>query len=155
MRVSKSFEFDAAHRLHILGPEEKCHNIHGHRYKLTLEIDAQVSFPKGMVVDFNDLSKIKAKIDEEFDHSLLIAEKDTQLLEVAQSLDTKNKVMPIVATTTEEMASFFCGWVEKILKENHRSWFGNLGYVNYRVKLQESESTMALTRWITSYFMEA
>lgn len=66
--------FDAAHFLH--GYNGKCSNIHGHRWRVVVEIfsdklsdDKQT---RGMVVDFDTLKEdIKQEVDY-FDHSLII-----------------------------------------------------------------------------------
>ncbi len=68
--------FDAAHFLH--GYNGKCSNIHGHRWRVVVEIfsdklsdDKQT---RGMVVDFDTLKEdIKQEVDY-FDHSLIIEE---------------------------------------------------------------------------------
>lgn len=66
--------FDAAHFLH--GYNGKCSNIHGHRWRVVVEIfsdklsdDKQT---RGMLVDFDTLKEdIKQEVDY-FDHSLII-----------------------------------------------------------------------------------
>lgn len=68
--------FDATHFLH--GYNGKCSNIHGHRWRVVVEIfsdklsdDKQT---RGMVVDFDTLKEdIKQEVDY-FDHSLIIEE---------------------------------------------------------------------------------
>lgn len=68
--------FDAAHFLR--GYNGKCSNIHGHRWRVVVEIfsdklsdDKQT---RGMVVDFDTLKEdIKQEVDY-FDHSLIIEE---------------------------------------------------------------------------------
>ena len=72
--LTTSHSFDAAHFLY--GYEGKCSNIHGHRWKVVLEVcteelseDAQT---RGMYVDFSDLkSDLKEKVNE-LDHCLII-----------------------------------------------------------------------------------
>jgi len=72
--VCKTFEFDAAHFLpHYNG---NCRNLHGHRYKIEIEISGtrlQTEGPqRGMLLDFADLGVVvKDKIVNVYDHSLL------------------------------------------------------------------------------------
>ena len=81
--VTKIFEFEAAHRLpHHKG---KCCNLHGHTYKLEVEVAARVvdfyafNDPRemggkvtGMVMDFGDLKKIvKEEVIDKLDHKML------------------------------------------------------------------------------------
>lgn len=71
MIIGKQFEFEAAHSL----PKEpiygECSNIHGHSYKLTIEISGEVT-EQGWVANFKELKQIvKREIIEEFDHKNL------------------------------------------------------------------------------------
>ena len=65
--------FDAAHFLKDY--QGKCKNIHGHRWKVIVEIkreDLEKSGPKrGMVVDFADLKQELKDICDKLDHSLI------------------------------------------------------------------------------------
>ena len=73
LKVCKRFEFQSAHFLpHYEGD---CHNLHGHSYKLDVEV---IGTPltdgthKGMLIDFKDLKKIvEEKVIKDLDHSLL------------------------------------------------------------------------------------
>ena len=66
--------FDSAHFL--AGYEGKCANIHGHRWRIEIEVQAEELVASGqldgMVVDFGDLKKdLKAAADH-LDHALII-----------------------------------------------------------------------------------
>ncbi|MGE5673632.1 MAG: 6-carboxytetrahydropterin synthase QueD [Mycobacterium leprae] len=61
LEVTRIFAFDAAHN--IENYEGKCHNLHGHRYKLELTVRG-VPDQRGIVVDFGDL---KALYREEYE----------------------------------------------------------------------------------------
>jgi len=71
MIIAKTFEFEAAHKL----PEEECYgacsNLHGHTYKLTVEISGKVN-DKGWVMNFKELKQIvKEVVLDKYDHSNL------------------------------------------------------------------------------------
>jgi len=69
IRICKRFTFEAAHRLPLhVG---KCQNLHGHSYKLEVEIKGTISTVSGMVMDFADLKEIVRPVVEKFDHELL------------------------------------------------------------------------------------
>jgi len=70
MIVGKEFTFDAAHFLPNY--EGKCANMHGHTYRLRVEVKGHLDVETAMVVDFGDLKRVvkKAVIDE-YDHTLL------------------------------------------------------------------------------------
>lgn len=68
--------FDSAHFL--ANYEGKCGNIHGHRWKVQIEVQSETlqngGQLDGMVIDFGDLKKdIKAIVDY-YDHALIIQE---------------------------------------------------------------------------------
>lgn len=69
MKISKEFEFEAAHVL----PWHKgqCGRMHGHSYKLQVDVAGPID-GNGVVVDFSELSAIvKKEIVDKYDHQLL------------------------------------------------------------------------------------
>jgi 6-pyruvoyltetrahydropterin/6-carboxytetrahydropterin synthase len=80
MEVTKTFEFDAAHRLcsdslsesenkEVFGP---CFRLHGHRYVLHVTIKGPPDPKTGMVINFTELSKtVKNNIVNVLDHQFL------------------------------------------------------------------------------------
>ena len=86
VRITKQFNFEAAHALD--GYEGKCKDIHGHSYHLKVTYigqpkeDSQLS-DCGMVVDFGQVKAIvKEKILPMFDHRLILR-KDSRFKEIA------------------------------------------------------------------------
>lgn len=70
MIIAKEFLFDASHLLpgEIYG---KCSNLHGHTYRLIVEVEGSVNL-EGWVCNFTDLKKIvNEKIISFLDHSHL------------------------------------------------------------------------------------
>jgi 6-pyruvoyltetrahydropterin/6-carboxytetrahydropterin synthase len=66
--------FDAAHFLY--GYEGKCSNIHGHRWRVVLEVSGEELTDegqmRGMLIDFGDLKKdLKEEVDY-LDHCLIM-----------------------------------------------------------------------------------
>ncbi|MDI3256408.1 MAG: 6-carboxytetrahydropterin synthase QueD [Kyrpidia sp.] len=67
--VVKQFSFDAAHRLEAY--EGKCTNLHGHTYRLEVEIKGCPD-ERGLVVDFNEIKALVQRVVlERFDHRYL------------------------------------------------------------------------------------
>lgn len=74
LRLRREYEFDAAHFLPH--HEGLCKNIHGHRYKVEIEISGsrQSAGPEsGMLMDFGTLDKIMKPIIARLDHTSLNA----------------------------------------------------------------------------------
>ena len=68
--------FDSAHFL--AGYQGKCSNLHGHRWRVVVEIwdedlakEGQI---RGMVADFGDIKSDLQKITDYYDHSLIVEE---------------------------------------------------------------------------------
>ena len=105
--IEKDFHFHSAHRLHHLPVGHKCRELHGHTYRLKVKLEAEETSPAtAMVIDFGELSKlVENQIVKVFDHAILVAETDQALKEIPQEIGRK-VILPIPATTSEELASF-------------------------------------------------
>ena len=70
MIVERQCTFDAAHHLpHYVG---KCHQVHGHHFKVSLAVEGQIMEEHGFVVDFSRLKDwLKDHVVDQFDHTLL------------------------------------------------------------------------------------
>lgn len=68
--VTKLFEFEAAH--HLPNYDGVCKNLHGHSYKLEVEVSGFIEEITGMIMDFKELKEIVNKyVVNVFDHSNL------------------------------------------------------------------------------------
>lgn len=102
--------FDSAHFLS--GYDGKCSNIHGHRWRVIIEVyendiksEGQI---RGMIVDFGTLkSQVKAEADA-LDHALII-EKNTLKEKTIEALKEENfKIIEVdFRPTAESFAKFF------------------------------------------------
>ena len=69
MIIAKEFTFDAAHTLPNEECYGKCRNLHGHTYKLIVEIQGDVN-DKGWVMNFKDLKAIVNEfVIDKLDHA--------------------------------------------------------------------------------------
>jgi 6-pyruvoyltetrahydropterin/6-carboxytetrahydropterin synthase len=110
IRITKHFDFEAAHALH--GYDGKCKNIHGHSYQLYVTIIgipiADNTNPKnGMVLDFGDLKKIvNNEIINIFDHSIVL-NKNSEHLELAKKIaDYSQRIVLVSYQPTSELMLF-------------------------------------------------
>ena len=73
-KLKTKASFDSAHFLKDY--EGKCSNIHGHRWTVEIEVEAETlehdTQNRGMVVDFSNLKKDLREIADYFDHSLIM-----------------------------------------------------------------------------------
>lgn len=70
MKVTRRFEFDAAHRL--FGYDGPCVNIHGHHYVAEITVEGSGLDEMGMLIDFKKLEKVGDWINSHWDHALLL-----------------------------------------------------------------------------------
>lgn len=74
-RVTRRFEFDAAHRL--FGYDGPCARIHGHRYVAEVSVEGEELDQLGMLVDFGWLKKlVEDEVVYVWDHRLLLKDED-------------------------------------------------------------------------------
>ncbi|AWW35139.1 6-carboxytetrahydropterin synthase QueD [Mannheimia varigena] len=117
-KIAKEFSFDMAHMLD--GHDGKCQNLHGHTYKLQVEVTGDLyesGAKRGMVMDYSDLKAIvKCHILDPMDHAFIYDLHNARESQVAQLLiDLKSKVYGIPSrTTAEEMAKYMFEKLEKM-----------------------------------------
>ncbi|MDU8923684.1 6-carboxytetrahydropterin synthase QueD [Pasteurellaceae bacterium LIM206] len=109
-KVSKEFSFDMAHILD--GHDGKCQNLHGHTYKLQVEVSGDLhsgGAKKGMVVDFTDVKAVvKRLILDHMDHAFIYdtnSERECKIADLLNELNSKTFGIPM-RTTAEEMSRF-------------------------------------------------
>jgi 6-pyruvoyltetrahydropterin/6-carboxytetrahydropterin synthase len=75
---TRRIEFDSAHR--IIGHENKCKLLHGHRYVMEVTFVANSLDNLGRVIDFGDIKKILGSwVDENLDHNTILSINDKEL----------------------------------------------------------------------------
>jgi 6-pyruvoyltetrahydropterin/6-carboxytetrahydropterin synthase len=102
--------FDSAHFLK--GYDGKCKNIHGHRWRVVIEIE-NLSLQKegqtqGMIVDFSTLKQDLKEETDYLDHSLIM-EKDSLKPETIHALKKEGVLLVEVKfrPTAEEFSRYF------------------------------------------------
>lgn len=70
--ICKTFRFEAAHQLGGLPEGHQCGRMHGHSYRIGVELTSSGSLePPGFVADFGRLKPFKDWIDVSLDHRIL------------------------------------------------------------------------------------
>lgn len=89
--ITRSFEIDAGHRL--MNHESKCRNVHGHRYRFEVTIQAEELDANGRVLDFGVFKEaIGGWLDQQFDHGFIVQDGDP-LIPHLQELGMKTTVL--------------------------------------------------------------
>ena len=131
MRIAKEFRWEMGHRLPF--HDGKCKNLHGHSYKLSVEITGDTD-KNGMVMDYFDLKKVVQPIVEELDHGFMVNEEDKELLMILQKLSSKH-IRVNFETTAENICRYF---LDKISRTGLPSNIKAL-----KVRVFESETSYA------------
>ena len=102
--------FDSAHFL--AGYEGKCSNIHGHRWKIILEVKTEELKDdvqhRGMYVDFGDLKKDLKEIVDYLDHCLIIETGSLKETTLKALQDENFRIIQFAfRPTAENMAKYF------------------------------------------------
>jgi len=96
--VIREIHFSYGHRL--VGHQGKCRHVHGHNGRVQIEVAAAKLDRLGMVIDFSEISRTIGKwIDENFDHVLILWEKDP-LVYVLK--DRGEKILVVAENPTAE-----------------------------------------------------
>lgn len=98
--IMKEFHFEASHQLIGLPEDHKCSNVHGHSYRVRVELSDQPD-NIGFVRDYRHLDALKDYIDTHLDHRHL------------------NEVIPappdgsLNNTTAEHLAFYLFSWCRR------------------------------------------
>lgn len=71
MQITKEFTFEAAHRLPNVAPGHKCGRLHGHSFRVALEVDGPIGAESGWVLDFGDIKAAFKPLLNQLDHYYL------------------------------------------------------------------------------------
>ena len=109
MKIAKEFNWEMGHRL----PEHfgKCKNIHGHSYKMLVEIEGDV-LESGMVMDYYHLKDAIEPLIEKMDHAFLVHKEDKIVFEFLEKMNSK-KVVVDFHSTVENITIFFLNEIKK------------------------------------------
>ena len=67
-RICKTIRFEAAHSLPKFPENHKCHRMHGHNYRVDIELVSNCLDERGVVMDFTTLNDV---IRKRYDHHCL------------------------------------------------------------------------------------
>lgn len=134
---TRRLEFDAAHR--VMEHESKCKYLHGHRYAVEASFKGATLDSVGRVVDFGIIKELLgAWIDENWDHTTILYEKDKLLGEAIAKETGQNIYYLPMNPTAENMALY-------LLKNICPALFSAYTIECVKVKIQETPNCSAET----------
>ncbi len=104
MKIAKEFNWEMGHRL----PDHPghCRNLHGHSYRMVVEVEGEINPETGMLMDFSDLKAIVKPLVDELDHAFLCQDTDVDVKELLEKMDWK-RVIISVPSTVENICGLF------------------------------------------------
>jgi 6-pyruvoyltetrahydropterin/6-carboxytetrahydropterin synthase len=140
LSLLRSLRFCAGHRL--LGHEGRCAYLHGHNYRVEVEVEAAGGGTEvdavGRVVDFSLIKRrLLGWLDDHWDHAFILWEEDaTALAAVKLAEPTKYFLLPW-NPTAENMARYLLEVVAPHV-------LADLGVIARRVAVWETEESCAI-----------
>jgi 6-pyruvoyltetrahydropterin/6-carboxytetrahydropterin synthase len=129
---TRRLTFEAGHRL--LNHRGKCSSGHGHSYKAEITVEADLD-DQGMVIDFGAIKEyIGHWLDNNWDHTMILYDKDNHFIEAMRKLNLPVYVMPC-NPTAENMAQYLLRISESILDGTR--------FTVQKIKLWETENCYA------------
>lgn len=113
VRIAKEFSWEMGHRLP--SHDGLCRNIHGHSYKMRVELEGEPCQDSAMLIDYYDLKLIVDEVIAPFDHSFLVEQTDEIVLSFLQQNNFKIVVVPFTSTA-ENICIFFAHELQERLK---------------------------------------
>ncbi len=129
-KIVWSKEFDSSHLL-SLPYESKCLRVHGHTYRVEVEIGGELN-ENGMIFDFNHLSSLIKRLD----HRLIVSGEWVRLEGEKAVVEVNGKRIEIPADEVVVMdkpnvtAEYLAEWIGERIAEKAGK---NVGYITVRV----------------------
>lgn len=90
-RIEKRFTVPIGHRLSK--HKGRCSSIHGHNFTILVGIKSKKLNENDMIIDFSDLKGIVNALLDDYDHKLLVNEKDAEWMEpLAKELNLRASI---------------------------------------------------------------
>lgn len=131
MKIAKEFRWEMGHRLTF--HEDKCKNLHGHSYKMMIEIEGEPD-SNGMVLDYYIMKEILEPIVDKLDHGFLVLDTDLEVIDFMEKMGSKYISVPFEATA-ENLCHYFLSQIKSAGLPSNIS--------RVKVKIFETENTYA------------
>ena len=70
--LTRSYRFEAAHRLPMVPPAHKCARMHGHSFEVEITVAGEIDERMGWLVDYAEITKVvEPLLKNELDHRSL------------------------------------------------------------------------------------
>ncbi len=132
MKIAREFHWEMGHRLPF--HESGCANIHGHSYKLWVELEGSLD-EHGMLMDYGDMKTLVAPVIEPLDHAFLCDDEDEIMKRFLATTSFKCLHVPF-HSTAENLVEYLLDKLWTVF-EAHENISG------IRLRLQETDISYA------------
>jgi len=113
--LRKEFHFEAAHLLPNVPKGHKCERLHGHSYRITIEVRGEVDPKSGWIIDYQEIANAFEPIRLQLDHYYLNdiegLENPTSEVLAAWIYDAIYKSLPgLACVTVHETCTSSCSY---------------------------------------------
>jgi len=124
--------------------DSHCNLLHGYALSFYFEFESDTLDVRNWVVDFGSLRPLKEKLEEWFDHTLLVAEDDPEI-ETLKLLGQKKlaKITFVEKTGCEGIADFLYQYINEILLPSYGKDVADRIWC-CKVEVRETDSNMAM-----------
>ena len=150
--VKKRYTIEAGHVL----PDHpgQCANIHGHSYKIYLEVYGMIDPTTGMVIDFGDLNDCARRLLDPIDHAFIMAgDAPIALCELFAELNYKVYVLEMQTSTAENLAQLLAYQLWHDLAANFTDAANRVSWV--AVEVYETEKAVARSVYMPAHELDA
>ena len=108
IRLYKEVSFDASHRLlHYRG---KCHNLHGHRWKVEVWLKGYTDEVTNILVDYNEIREVV----DYYDHEIILNETDPMVPRIREFHE-------VITTPGDPTSELLAHLIRKEIEDRNRN----------------------------------
>lgn len=112
MEIFREFTFEAAHRLPNVPPGHKCARLHGHSYRVQVNVQGPIGAQTGWVMDFGEIRAAVEPVRDALDHRYLNEidglQNPTSEILARWIWDRLAPALPLSAITVQETCTCGC-----------------------------------------------
>jgi 6-pyruvoyltetrahydropterin/6-carboxytetrahydropterin synthase len=112
--ITRTYTFEAAHRLPRVPAGHKCKRLHGHHYVLVVEVGGAIDPAKGWAMDFAEVDHVVKPLVQRLDHHLLneVPGLENPTAEtIVQWISARLAALPLVSLVLNETPRSQAKWV--------------------------------------------
>jgi 6-pyruvoyltetrahydropterin/6-carboxytetrahydropterin synthase len=69
VELTRTFGFESAHRLPMVPPDHKCARMHGHSFRIDVQVAGEIDPKTGWLIDYAEITRVvEPLLKQELDH---------------------------------------------------------------------------------------